>query len=289
MSTAREGCSSMDTSVQKRSKNLCPGGDSLVNTEALARSVLQPADLKVVYLTLSSDSTARHSDDLRAFGFEVSVYSSVAAMRSAISVHAPAIVALEAEPTTVHLAVAQLRLVLRRASIVVVSRFPDRLSRVGAMLSGADACVDAMPDSLELMAALLASKRRLQIEEELQSGVSSLINASAKPDAPEGKSDVTVEFGPNAQWHLAENGWILVAPNGTRIDLNHSERKIMTWLLSNPKQPLTRVSQGASYDLHNGRITRRLDVAISRLRRKATAHSLRLPIRSIRGEGYVFE
>jgi DNA-binding response OmpR family regulator len=38
----------------------------------------------------------------------------------------------------------------------------------------------------------------------------------------------------------------------------------------------------------NDRVSRNLDVAVSRLRKKAAEHSIRLPIKSIRGVGYVF-
>ena len=245
--------------------------------------------MEVCYLALDRGNTARHVDDLRAFGFEISIYTSIAALRSSLSADASPLVALQAEAMTVHLAVAQLRLAFQGGGIVVIADFPDRLSRVGAILSGADSCVAAMPESRELMAALLASKRRLQVEDMQRKRDDTLSRPSCFTDdgarrALHRAGDMDA-FG---RWRLEDHGWVLVAPNGAKLELNHSERKIMAQFFSNPREPLTRLSQGASYDPESGRITRALDVTISRLKKKAAESAMRLPIRSIRGKGYVF-
>jgi len=245
--------------------------------------------MEVIYLALSPGNTARHADDLRAFGFEVAVYPSIAAVCAALPVDASPLIAVQAEASAIHLAVAQLRLAFRHAGIVVIADFPDRLSRVGAMLSGADSCVEAMPDSLELMAALLASKRRLQVEEARpKDDGGARRDAGRALDGGQAASRAAGEAAPTDRWHLENYGWVLVAPDGTRLELNHSERKIMAQFFNNPQEPLTRLSQGASYDPESGKIARGLDVAISRLRKKAAECAVRLPIRSIRGKGYVF-
>ncbi len=246
-------------------------------------------NLEVAYLALEPGNAARHADDLRAFGFTVSVYPSVTAACASLPPDTAILITLQAEGVNVHLAVAQLRLAFPRAGIIVIADALDRLSRVGAMLSGADACVEAMPESLELMAALLASKRRMQAEDVPQKNDAvPHAMAQANRSQSDGTAEAALRPASAIQWHLENNDRILVAPNGARMELNGSERKIMVQFLSSPKDPLTRIGQGASYDPHSGKITRGLDVAISRLRRKAAAHAIHLPIRSIRGQGYVF-
>lgn len=260
-----------------------------VTSYAFASLAARSDGREVVYLSLSPGNTAQHADELQAFGFEVSVYPSVSAVRSSLSANAAPLIVLQAAPTMIHLAAAQLRLAFCRASIVVIADYPDRLSRVGAMLSGADACVDATPDSLELIAAVLASKRRLQIEgEHPAKSAASRKLAIAEPVDDWEAVKVAHKADSTPQWHLENDGWVLVTPNGMKMELSHSERKMMVQFINQPEEPITRISQGASHDPESGRVTRSLDVAISRLRRKAAAHSIRLPIRSIRGKGYVF-
>ncbi|UYO93360.1 winged helix-turn-helix domain-containing protein [Pollutimonas sp. M17] len=275
--------------MQEAAKNHETKKDWMLTPYAFASLTARSNGMEVVYLAHSPQHIAQYADELRAFGFNVLICSSIAAVRSCLAASAAPLIVLQATPATVHLAVAQLRVAFCRASIVVITDFPDRLSRAGALLSGADACVDAAPDSLELIAALLASLRRLRVEGKHRK-VENIFHKEADVDPGERATayKAVCETNPQGEWSLENDGWILEAPNGARMELNHSERNIMLRFFSHPKEPLTRASQDALYNPEGGRVTRSLDVAISRLRKKAAAHAIRLPIRSIRGEGYVF-
>lgn len=248
--------------------------------------VAKAVDQDVVYLALSHNSTALYADDLTAFGFTVRFFTSIASICATLAPGAAPLIALQATPHTIHLAVAKLRSVFRRAGIVVIADAPDRLTRTDIMLSGADACVESAPGSMELMAAILASRRRMEAER-------SRPEVQAQP-AFQAQSDSRPALTPPAQeellgqWHLVDKGWVLVAPNGARLEMTWSERQIIGHFLKKPDVPLTRESQGAIHDPITGQISRGIDVNISRLKKKAASKGMMLPIRSIRGTGYIF-
>ena len=92
---------------------------------------------------------------------------------------------------------------------------------------------------------------------------------------------------------LRDLGWTLVAPDGRSLGLTTAEREFMTALLSAPGYRLTRqelqsrgVGQGDGGA--DGQASRGLDVMVSRLRRKALAAGISLPVRSVRRWGYMF-
>jgi len=189
---------------------------------------------------------------------------------------------LQTAPEAVRLAAAKLRSVFRGSGIVVMMETHDSLARADAMLAGADVCVQAMPGSMELIAALLAIRRRIDHEREksdtIAQGFHSPFNASLSGMAPVHANE----------WHLDKKGWELVSPHGTRMELTYSERAIMKHFLSRPHEPLTRESHGRTLNPANGKLARGLDVMISRLRRKAQSNGIWLPIRCVRGKGYEF-
>ncbi|MNT74002.1 hypothetical protein D3C72_2127700 [compost metagenome] len=71
------------------------------------------------------------------------------------------------------------------------------------------------------------------------------------------------------------------------MELNQIEREIMRDLLQRSGEPLLRSNYPASGT--SGRISRNVDVAVRRLRAKAAEQlSARIPIKSLRGIGYIF-
>ncbi|WP_157793075.1 helix-turn-helix domain-containing protein [Bordetella genomosp. 8] len=95
-------------------------------------------------------------------------------------------------------------------------------------------------------------------------------------------------------WRLREGGWTLVSPQGQRLALTTLERLFMLALFSAPNHSLARNELGS---LAAGRgdagdksatSPRGVDVMVSRLRRKAQATGMPLPLRSVRRWGYMF-
>lgn len=261
-------------------------GNRLAGSHSFMSKTAHFGGREIAYVTQCPGEVPRHAENLQAFGFSVCTYTSVVSACSASTAEYAQLIVLQTESVSLHLAVAQLRSAFCRAAIVVVADYSERLSRVSAMLSGADICVDNTPDSLELAAALLALERRLSIEElrskndkNVGAGVNNSVDRVGSESRPQA----------SGHWHLRSHCWVLVAPNGTAIELSHAERRIMIAFSENPENPVTRTSQDASPEGgENSKVGRGLDVTISRLRRKAAAHDLRLPIRTIWGGGYVF-
>jgi len=153
------------------------------------------------------------------------------------------------------------------AGIVVLTGQPP-IERVRSLQCGADACVGAPQDIEEIAAQLHALSRRIGQP------------APCGDGPPEG----AVEF-PMA-WQLINHGWTLVAPSGRALDLTSAERLLLRSLAATPDRVVGR-QEWAEEDA-SGRSTRWLDVMVSRLRRKAQTQSMPLPIRVVRGKGYVF-
>ncbi|MFT4173093.1 MAG: response regulator transcription factor [Rhodocyclaceae bacterium] len=95
----------------------------------------------------------------------------------------------------------------------------------------------------------------------------------------------------DALWSLIDSGWTLHSSVGHRVPLTHSERMFMLALAEAPgqivsRETLAQVLSGdgaaADYDLH------RLDALVSRLRRKFAEKGADLPVRAVRGVGYLF-
>ena len=94
-------------------------------------------------------------------------------------------------------------------------------------------------------------------------------------------------------WALQEQGWKLISPEGTAIQLTTTERAFLKVLLGNPEHRATHgqlieaVTQGPEVvppHIH----ARRLGVLVSRLRRKCGQSGLALPVKSLHNWGYMF-
>ncbi|MFT3792812.1 MAG: response regulator transcription factor [Rudaea sp.] len=93
-----------------------------------------------------------------------------------------------------------------------------------------------------------------------------------------------------ARWRLSPEGWRLHAPDGRSLALNHSGRRLLARLFETPGELVTHdelvrtlVHAVEDFDPH------RLEMLIHRLRRKVAAELGRpLPLRSVRGQGYIF-
>lgn len=163
-----------------------------------------------------------------------------------------------------HLAIARLR-ESHGGSIVLVVQDISFEERLLARLHGADHIIVANDDARELRALLGNEINKAQ-------------KMRVMPRAGE----------ENQLWSLVPGRWALLAPNGKETRLTRSEHAVLDLLISRagqiqPRHVLRGVISG------DPRRERVLDAVLSRLRRKVwdCARS-ELPLRSARGEGYVF-
>jgi DNA-binding response OmpR family regulator len=146
--------------------------------------------------------------------------------------------------------------------IVMLTGRQAATDRVFGLNIGADAFLPKPVDSSVLVATLRGLARRLNTPQ-----------------------DAEVQNG----WALDRSGWHLCAPGGAHVELTAAERQVMMRLASAAGQPVSRADliaelsdRAEEFDPH------RLDVLIHRLRRKvAAATSIALPLRALRGSGYL--
>lgn len=158
---------------------------------------------------------------------------------------------------------------LRQMSSVGIIMLTAR-GDAGDMARGFDTGADLYlikPVDLDVLASAVTSlQRRL---------------ASANGSAPSKK---------NGSWSLVASGWSLSPPQGEEIALAEAERAFLQPLFANPGQPVARetligelTDKPWEFDPH------RLEVLVHRLRmRVKAATGLTLPIRAVRGVGYLF-
>lgn len=90
-------------------------------------------------------------------------------------------------------------------------------------------------------------------------------------------------------WILDVTELCLIAPDMQKLLLTQQETDLLDILLKQPNQVLSRLSISAGlfkhYDSHD---SHRVDVVVSRLRKKAREQDFNLPLKSIFGKGLVF-
>jgi len=112
--------------------------------------------------------------------------------------------------------------------------------------------------------------------------------ARRRPPAPGRRDDDQAAM----RWHLSEDGWHLHAPGGRSVPLNLQERSMLARLFADagrlvPHQHILEAIEAIeavaeNFDRH------RLEILIHRLRRKVVGElGMSLPLRSVRGAGYV--
>lgn len=170
--------------------------------------------------------------------------------------------------------------------------------RVRALTQGADAYLVKPVDLAELQAVVLSMGRRLR------SGKAGNPphrhgdnNARAVSALPSEEASGVGSLGPfrsgqaakPGNWTLMTDGWILVSPQGDSLVLTAQERLFWQYLSQHPGEVVSREALAQAiggdpyeFDLH------RLDSLINRLRKKATQQGLTLPLRTVRGAGYLF-
>ncbi|MFC4819872.1 response regulator transcription factor [Dokdonella ginsengisoli] len=155
--------------------------------------------------------------------------------------------------------------------IVMLTGRSRPAERLRALDDGADAWL-AKPVEVEVVAATIGSLlRRMRLPAVARAPVPAPAPASA------------------SRWRLAAQGWRLAAPSGRDVVLNRAERGVLECLFAANGEPVPReqliAALGESryeFDPH------RLDMLVHRLRRKVVENTGQtLPLRSVRGRGYV--
>jgi len=92
-----------------------------------------------------------------------------------------------------------------------------------------------------------------------------------------------------ATWIFDVEEWVLISPDGERGLLSAAEHRVLTLLTATPGQPVARAVLFGALGRKNAEPDdRSLDVLLSRLRHKFETSKFTLPIKSVRGIGYVF-
>lgn len=147
----------------------------------------------------------------------------------------------------------------------------DKISGYG---SGADIYLPKPVDEGELLAAVSALIRRVAAKTDTSAQAIHQKQAAALPSA--------------SNWHLSADGWTFFDAGNNALPLTAQERTFLQCLASQAGQAVSRERLAEilgedpyEYDYH------RLDSLVSRLRRKALEQSVSLPLRAVRGVGYL--
>jgi two-component system OmpR family response regulator len=181
------------------------------------------------------------------------------------------------------LAVTRLRGIDSDLLIIATGVGPDPERRIAVLHAGADACYAAATAQNELAALLHSLHKRLP---------ATAPGAVAPAVGPSWLSVLSPTPPGKGLWRLVDCGQWLASPDGKMLALTTSERVVMARLLAQPGQPLHRddiASQAWSGDVTDlCPQPRSVDVLISRLRRKAEAQGIYLPLLAVRRWGYMF-
>ncbi|WP_269759454.1 response regulator transcription factor [Variovorax sp. E3] len=211
---------------------------------------------------------------LNQMGFKASGFGSASAFYRAFAVSRCDIVVIDVElPGEDGFSVASH---LRSASdvgIVFATARGTLDDRVRGMRGGADAYLVKPVHPEELAATLEAVHRRM-----------GLADASAPDKAPQAAPAGT------GHWALTEGNWLLCDPKGQHIRLTTSERAVMTLLFKQKSRPVDRARLASALGDESAHVDlQRVDAIVSRLRRKALAAGIPLPLHAVRGTGYEFQ
>lgn len=158
-------------------------------------------------------------------------------------------------------------------------------TRALLLLSGADACFDDDVSSVEVVAMIQSLRRRGSAFLRHAADVSALPHAVGA-NSLDAIADMDVEAEPSAtgNWHLHNDGWSLVTPRGNSIAMTRNERHIMQKLFAQFPKVVGRQELFADSQMSE----RYVSLLISRMRNKSKQLGEDLPVRAVRGQGYVF-
>lgn len=205
---------------------------------------------------------------LREFGFQVEAVGSAREMYRAMLAREFAFFVLDVGlPDEDGFSLATRLATMTSAPRVLLTGRSSTADRVRGLDGGADAYL-TKPVDVEVLAATLRSLGRR---------VDGVASSNAAPPAAPG------------EWQVDLDGWRLTSPEGKSMMLSGTEREVVTVLVRHGGEVVGRsvlaaalTDDPASFDPH------RLEMLVHRLRRRAVAAlGEALPLRAIRGVGYV--
>ncbi|ARP81078.1 hypothetical protein CAL12_09635 [Bordetella genomosp. 8] len=159
---------------------------------------------------------------------------------------------------------------LHAVGIVMLTGRGALEDRVRGLEGGADIYITKPVDLLELSSVIRSLARRMRLSR----------SSAPQPVAERG----------NQNWSLQDGGWILVSPDGGSLHLSAQERVFLNALIEASGNVVSRQALSELFSPANPSEfeLRRIDVLVSRLRAKAQSSGMKLPVLSVRGQGYVF-
>lgn len=244
----------------------------------------------VLFLTGDDTACPQQASELSRLGFHVHCYTGLSDLYAHLAQQPAPLVVLTGSLAIIDIAAAQLRAMHSTIGIVAVAAFRDSETRIHTLLSGADVCQPPDVSGLELAAVFQSLLRRIP---EAASSVSAMPPAAAQPSETESANAGTeTEEAVTGSWQLTSKGWALKAPSGKLLSLTTAERSLLLRFAHAPDKRVNRdaITTDAQADdsAENERRGRFIDVMISRMRRKAAAQRMRLPIKAVHGWGYMF-
>lgn len=232
-------------------------------------------DPEVLAWAVPADSTGIHGRlaALRAIGFDVRLLSSpeevaARARQRAVGAYVPVLLMGSGPPALE--AAGWLRARLPGACLVALPRTAAEDERMAWLRMGVDwICLPG--DSADLVAAVLLALWRRHL-------------GAAPGSAPR----------THAGWTLRGYAWTLEGPDGARMGLTAGELAVLSVLFDAPGLSARHAElRAALEDAYGrapdaGRPLARLGVVINRMRAKGRRAGLAIPIRAVRGHGYVF-
>lgn len=231
---------------------------------------VKPQTLRVFLVEDNADLREELLFGLNALGVEASGYADAVALYRGLAVQSCDIVVIDVGlPGEDGFSIAEHLRANDRLGIVFLTARNSLQDRLRGLSRGADAFLVKPIDVHELAATLKAIARRL------------------KP-AP---AESALQGAPHdAAWSIVGGGWVLRDPAGCEIGITELERRFLEIMLASNGRVVEReriiaayMQDDADYDPH------RLDSIISRLRKRTGQAGLQqLPIKAVRGAGYVF-
>lgn len=149
-----------------------------------------------------------------------------------------------------------------RLGIIMLTARDQTMDRVRALMGGADIYLVKPVDIDELAANIISLSRRLRASEPMRAS--------------------------GTGWRMSPDGWMLLSPAGVAVSLSGMERSLMQTLMQHAGATVARESLASALGHHpDDVVTNRLDMLVSRLRRKVLqATGEKLSVNAVRGVGF---
>lgn len=219
-----------------------------------------------------ADLRAMLSDYLESFDLRVEGFADAPSLRAGIARQRPDIVVLDVNMPVEDgfTALASLRRADPDLPVIMLTAAGARTARLAGLDGGADDYVVKPFELRELLARIRAVLARVQRTADDKRG------AASSPPA-------LLRFGACS---IDTAGRRLLDPRGREVPLTALEYDLLLTFAQRPDRVLSRDALEGSSKSEAG--DRRLDVRITRLRSKLADAGCGKPIRTVRGEGYVF-